>query len=160
MLALSKKCDYALIALAYLASPVGRVASATKIAQRFDLPVRVLMNVLKQLAQEGLVHSARGSRGGYSLTSDPRKITLGQLVRIIEGPIGLAKCLPKTDSAKKCSVHDQCPVRWPVARVQEKIESFLDEITIAHITAGMQELAYHGDDETTEITEHEVTDLS
>ncbi len=133
MLALTRKSGYALIAISYLSHPKGSIASATRIAEEFDLPVRLLMNVMKQLSHSKLVRSVRGANGGYVLSCDLRKKTLRELILAMEGPIGLAQCFSFERNGKKCSVVGSCPLRWPIHRVQKKLEDFLDNISLAEI---------------------------
>lgn len=133
MLALTRKSGYALIAMSYLSHPKGKIASAARIAGEFDLPVRLLMNVMKELSHSGLVSSVRGVNGGYVLSCDLRKKTLRELIRAMEGPIGLAQCFSLEKQKKKCSVVSKCPVRWPMHKVQGKLEDFLDNISLAEI---------------------------
>ncbi|MEX0887341.1 MAG: Rrf2 family transcriptional regulator [Phycisphaeraceae bacterium] len=88
MLSLTRKTDYALIAAAYLADRHRRgqgPASARTIAEAFDLPRPLLMNVLKSLSQEGLVSSTRGAGGGYELAADPARLDLLTVARAVEG---------------------------------------------------------------------------
>ncbi|MFP4145797.1 MAG: RrF2 family transcriptional regulator [Phycisphaeraceae bacterium] len=88
MLSLTRKSDYALVALVYLGhrwhQPAGP-SSARSIAETFDMPLPLLMNVLKELASSGLVRSTRGATGGYELGRDPRKIELRQVLHAVEG---------------------------------------------------------------------------
>ena len=75
MLTLTRKTDYALIALTHLAQARERCICAREIAEKYGLPSALLMNLLKQLAQKGLVKSSRGPRGGYTLGAPPGQIT-------------------------------------------------------------------------------------
>jgi Rrf2 family protein len=85
MLCLSKKVDYALIALADLnARGDGAVASARELAAANDLPVQLLMKILKQLHRCGIVDSVRGARGGYQILADFDAFSLFDLIRIVE----------------------------------------------------------------------------
>src|SRR6187551_3771583 len=81
MLRLSKKADYALISLGYLAEHAGQVVSAREIAERCGLPLPLLMNILKVLHQRGIL---RSTRGGYRLVSDLAKLSLFELNELIE----------------------------------------------------------------------------
>ncbi len=133
MLTLTRKSGYALIALAYLSEPDNIIVSAREIAKRYDLPLRLLMNVMKQLGRAGLVKSVRGANGGYTLAVKPEEITLRKLIGVMEGPIELAQCLTFERKKKKCNVVKRCPLRAPIHIVQEKLENFLDSITLADI---------------------------
>lgn len=86
MLSLTRKADYALIAAVYLArqrSCDAGPVSAREIGEQFDLPVPVLMNVLKQLTSAGLLRSTRGTGGGYELARTPAKVSLLDVVQAV-----------------------------------------------------------------------------
>ena len=93
MLTLTRKTDYALIALSHLAANQGRIVSAREIAGKYRVPLALLMNLLKLCAAAGLVESVRGARGGYRLGKPPEKITLVELVEAIEGPLKLSSAM-------------------------------------------------------------------
>ncbi len=139
MLALTKKTGYGLIAMAHLAElPEGRVCSAREIAQTYEIPTALLMNVLKALAVAGYVDSIRGSRGGYRLAHRPEEISLAELVSAIEGPVPQTACLAAMlGDDEECTdqVMARCPVVDPVHRVQRRLRDFLRKLTLADITA-------------------------
>jgi Rrf2 family protein len=89
--ALTRKTDYALIAMTSMAKDHGLV-SARGLAIRLNLPLPVLRNVLKQLSQGGLINSSRGQHGGYQLARPADRITLVDLIEAIEGPLHLVMC--------------------------------------------------------------------
>src|SRR6185503_12912991 len=84
MLRLSKKADYALISLGYLAEHPDEVVSAREIAGRCGLPLPLLMNILKVLHQHGMLRSTRGASGGYRLATDLSKLLLFELNDLVE----------------------------------------------------------------------------
>ncbi|HWL95632.1 MAG TPA: Rrf2 family transcriptional regulator [Phycisphaerae bacterium] len=134
MLSLSKKTDYAIIALAHLAQNDGGLCSAREIASKFRVPAALLMNVLKTLHQGELVTSLRGARGGYSLAKRPETISLADIVIAVEGPIRLAQCTAHgTRDDDVCELLDICPVKRPVQRIHARLENFLGQITLADI---------------------------
>ena len=84
MLNMTKKTGYGLIAMTHLASlSGGELACARKIAEQFNLPTSLMMNVLKQLSAAGFVESVRGARGGYRLAKRPEDISLADLVEAL-----------------------------------------------------------------------------
>jgi Rrf2 family protein len=131
MLRLSKKTDYALLALQYLASeaPSG-VASARAIAQRFDIPLEVLAKVLQQLAHHQLVAAHKGMHGGYHLARPSSAISVADVVHALDGPVTLTAC-SATDV--QCDQFIRCTVRDPLWRVRERILSILQTVTLADI---------------------------
>ena len=90
MLRLSKKADYALISLGYLAEHPEHVVSAREIAERCQLPLPLLMNILKALHQRGVLKSSRGASGGYRIASDLSKLSLLDLSGMLENADGAA----------------------------------------------------------------------
>ncbi len=80
MLSLTRKTDYALIAMAELARRAPTMVSVREMSQRLGLPLPALTNILKQLTRSGLVTSTRGPNGGYRLARDPDRITLSELM--------------------------------------------------------------------------------
>jgi Rrf2 family protein len=137
MLCLTKKTDYALIALAYLAqrqSEEARPVSARAIAEQFDLPLPLLMNVLKELAQARLVRSTRGAHGGYALALAPGQVSLLDVVHAIEGPIRLAPCATHLHVAGEQCLHSaDCPIRSPVQKLHARLSQLFDGITLADL---------------------------
>lgn len=139
MLTLTRKTDYALIALSHLATAHGRVVSAREIAGRYKVPLPLLMNLLKMCAAQGLVESVRGARGGYRLGRPADQINLVELVEAIEGPLKLGQCnglIPRTEDVGAepvCQVGACCPVRVAVNNVHMRLQGFLSEMTIADV---------------------------
>src|SRR5688500_17264052 len=84
MLCMSKKTEYALIALAHLAGQPGRIASAREIATAQNLPAALLINILKNLQCHGLLRSTRGVKGGYQIDRDPSTMSLYELIAIVD----------------------------------------------------------------------------
>ena len=134
MLALTKRTEYALIALCHLAREPQAVVSAREIGQRYAVPLPLLMKVLKELQRAGLVASTRGARGGYRLAAPPERITLRTVVEALEGPARLVQCvLPERPSEGRCDLLGSCPIRQPVSKLHEKFDRFLAEVTIAEL---------------------------
>ena len=88
MLRLSKKVDYALMAMKHLAGrPDAASASAREIAEQYDIPVELLAKVLQSLARRVLVTSLQGTRGGYRLARPTAQITVAEIIQAIDGPL-------------------------------------------------------------------------
>ena len=89
MLTLTRKSEYAVIAMADLAHRGPERVSARQIAESTQLPLPILTNVLHQLLRHGLVTSTMGSKGGYRLAKTPEEVTFGDMIDAIEGPFKL-----------------------------------------------------------------------
>ena len=132
MLKLSKRADYGLIALKHLATH-GRKesASAKQIGARYGIPVPLMSKVLQTLTREGFLRSEHGTRGGYRLAQDPRRISALEVIRAIDGPIILTACFTEHGD---CDQSDRCTVREPLRKVHEGILDLLAGITITDMT--------------------------
>jgi Rrf2 family protein len=134
MFTLTKKTDYAIIALSHMAQQPGQVVTAREIASRFHVPTALLMNVLKTLAHKELIHSIRGSKGGYRLAMPAHLITLETIIAAIEGPYRFVQCTgTHRDGESPCELLEVCPVTRPVQKVHAKLKAFLNEVTLADI---------------------------
>ena len=131
MLRLSKKTDYGLLALNYLASeaPAG-VASARVIAEKYEIPVELLAKVLQQMARVGLVAAQKGAHGGYKLGRAASTISLADIVEAIDGPLAITACGRNEDP---CDQFGSCTVRDPLGRVKDKILTVLQTTTLAEM---------------------------
>ncbi len=129
MLTLSKKTDYALIALGYLAERAGRTASAREIAAAYNLPTALLANLLKDLQACGIVASLRGTKGGYRLSADPHKTSLYEIIRITDGDVHTTECSCTAD--RLCRVSELCPVQRPLQAFHHKLVKFLNDLILA-----------------------------
>ena len=132
MLRLSKKADYALIAMKHLALRGDRgSSSAREIAGLYDIPIELMAKVLQRLVQRGLLVSQQGTRGGYHLSRAPLQITVADVIEAIEGPVQVTAC--STDEGGQCEQFSKCNVRDPLYRVRERILAALGECTIAEL---------------------------
>ena len=133
MLRLSKKADYALIAMKHLALRGDRASSsAREIAEMYDIPIELMAKVLQRLVQRGLLASQQGTRGGYQLSRLPRQITVADVIQAIDGPVTVTAC--STDDGQ-CEQYAKCNVRDPLWRVRERILKALGECTIAELAS-------------------------
>ena len=131
MLRFSKKADYALLALQYLAmeAPSG-IASARAIAERYDIPVDLLAKVLQRLARLGFVTAQKGSHGGYHLARPSTAISVAEVVQAIDGPFAVTACAPGDE---RCVQFAACTVRDPLWRLKNRILSVLQATTLAEM---------------------------
>jgi Rrf2 family protein len=136
MLRLSKKADYALIAMKHLAvrgdqGPAGS-SSAREIAELYDIPIELMAKVLQRLVRRGLLASQQGTRGGYQLARVPTQISVADVIQAIDGPVTVTAC--STEDGQ-CEQFAKCNVRDPLWRVRERILAALGECTIAELAS-------------------------
>jgi len=133
----SKRGEYALRALIDfgLAAALGRpLLQVSELASKEDLPVKFLEQILMQLKAAGYLESRRGKRGGYLLSRPPENICIGQVIRLIDGPLAPIACVSQT-AYERCSCPDEehCGLRMLMLDVRNAITNILDRYTLADV---------------------------
>lgn len=128
MMELTRKGDYAIRGIIYLASqPPNKISLLSEIASEVDVPQTFLAKIFQQFSKTGIVKSFRGTGGGFLLAGPPESITLLQVVEAVEGPILPNRCVLKKGECERdvsCTVH---PV-WH--QVQQQVRNILANITL------------------------------
>lgn len=141
---LSKRGEYGLramisITLATRESP-SSVVQIKGIAQREKIPAKFLEQILLTLKNAGILHSRMGVGGGYYLARPPAKITLGQIIRTLDGPLAPIRCVSQM-AYEPCGCPDErtCGLRMVMADVRNAITDILDKTTLADVTKRVEE---------------------
>src|SRR5437667_7057865 len=131
MLRFTKRADYGLVAIHYIAvhDDVGAV-SAKRIAEEFGIPPELLAKILQRLAKRRLIVSQNGPKGGYVLSRHPGNITVGEVIRALEGPISIVSCLDHGG----CPQEPRCNLRRPVQKLQAAITQMPGTMALADLT--------------------------
>jgi Rrf2 family protein len=133
---LSTKGKYGVRALFEIARHYGGGPLTIKeIAQRQGISLSYLEQILYRLGKAGLIESVRGPGGGYLLGRKPAELTIGDVVRALEGPIALSHCLEPGEGGD-CFQADDCVARMVWAKVGAKIEEALDSISFDDLLQG------------------------
>ena len=143
MLRLSKKADYALIAMKHLALNAGQASlrsreavaastSAREIAELYDIPIELLAKVLQRLVRTGLLVSTQGTRGGYTLSRSPKSISVADVIQAIDGPFTVTACSTENSD---CEQYSKCSVRDPLWQIRERIVAALGTVTLSEMAA-------------------------
>lgn len=131
MLRLSKKTDYALIAMKHLAIHGDRgAASAREIAELYDIPAELMAKVLQRLVRRGLLVSHQGTRGGYQLARPSNVISIADVIAAVDGPLTVTACSTEDHA---CDQYTKCNVRDPLHRIKDRIIAALEGCTLAEI---------------------------
>jgi Rrf2 family protein len=143
VLCLSKKTEYALVALAYMAGRGERVSSAREIAEAHGLPLPLLMKILKCMQHHDLLHSTRGVRGGYRLVADLDGTSLFDLVAMMECPDrpgAECGCMDHgADPMDRVKLNRSEPPQGPALALQYRLVEFLKNVKLSDlVTAGRQ----------------------
>ena len=134
-MSVSQKCQYALRALFELGRQHGNGPTPiSQIAETQVIPPRFLELILGEMKKAGFVQSRRGKRGGYLLARDPARITVGDVIRFIDGPTTPVRCVAPGGDAR-CPMHGDCAFQglWQAAR--EAVEGVYDATTLQDLLA-------------------------
>lgn len=131
-----KKTIYAFKALIHLAGiPSGQPVLISDLARDENIPKKFLEFILLSLRKGGLLQSQVGKGGGYTLAVQANKITIGSIVRILEGDIAPVQCLSTTNYARceECQDEATCGIRLTMADVNVALSNVLDNLTLAEM---------------------------
>ena len=133
MLRLSRLTDYGIVLMAHLASSEEEGPhNAREVSEATALPLPVVSKILKTLARGGLLESQRGAKGGYALARSADRITVPEMIGVLEGPIALTDCTLHTNA---CPQEASCHVREPWQRINAAVSQALENITLAELAA-------------------------
>ena len=133
MLRLSKKTDYALMAMKHLAQKAGAPStSAREIAEAYDIPIEIMAKVLQRLVRTGLLVSTQGTRGGYTLSRPSSLVSVADVIEAIDGPFTVTACSSENHD---CDQYSKCSIRDPLWQIRERIAEALGTVTIAEMAA-------------------------
>jgi len=134
MLRLSKKADYALMAMKHLAQKRASSSStsAREIAEQYDIPIELMAKVLQRLVRMRLLASTQGTRGGYMLGRAADAISVAEVIEAIDGPFTVTACSTEKND---CEQFNKCSIRDPLWQIRERIAAALGTVTIAEIAA-------------------------
>ena len=131
MLRLTKKADYGLMALKYLAEqPAESARSAKEIAEAYHIPPPLLAKILQTLAKAGLLVSHAGTNGGYSLARSAKEISAFEVIRAIDGPLFITSCITIHGA---CDLAGHCTIKEPLRKVNDSIKDLLSSLRISDL---------------------------
>jgi len=156
MIKLNRTSEYGLIALRHISrkhsADPAEVTSAREIADTYGLPFEITAKTLQRLKDRGLILSAQGARGGYTLQRPLNEITLADFISLMEGPQALVPCVtgasapadtrgskPAADCACEYSV--RCEMQGVMSELNRRVVGFLTGIRLADLTGGTPALA-------------------
>lgn len=135
MLSLSKRADYALLALSHLAAvqaaESSRLVNTKEIAEQYEIPAELLAKLLQTLARSGIVVSHPGPTGGYRLLRAPSDISISEIITAIDGPLAILPC--SNGQGDSCKQFSRCTIRDPLAEIERRVKSLLMEMTLADV---------------------------
>ena len=131
MLKLTRKLEYALIALCHMQNTRDTFISAKEIAAIYLIPQELLAKILQQMTQLNYIKAIQGPMGGYRMRNSLTKISLTQFIEDMEGPIGIVDCTINSD----CTQLDNCNIRMPIKQINSNIRAIFNGISMGDITS-------------------------
>lgn len=139
---LSTKGRYGMRAMLALARRYGEGPIPLKeVAEIESLSEAYLEQLVSELRKAGLVRSVRGAQGGYLLARKPSSITAGDIIRVLEGPIGPVHCVVELPGADICNCAESCVERLLWQRLRDSMAQVLDSISLADLMAEEKKLS-------------------
>lgn len=108
----------------------GKPVSVSEVSGRLGVSVKYLEQLIRPLKRGGYLESVRGPKGGHMLTRPPEEITVGEVVRLLEGGINLTDCVGDEEI---CGRSDSCSVRSVWVEATKAMNEILDSITLSQI---------------------------
>ncbi len=131
MIKLSRMADYGVVLMTQLARASGAVTTAADLSATCALPLPTVSKLLKQLAQEGLLSSHRGTKGGYALARPADDISMADIIGAVEGPIALTDCIEADGTI--CEIEALCPTRTNWRRINDVLTEALDGVSLTEM---------------------------
>ena len=129
MLKITKKTEYALIAIRHI-EDTDALVSSKDISKQYDIPKELMAKTLQLMAKAGYLKAIKGPNGGYESQISLEDISLKEFMESIEGPLGLIDCHASND----CSQINTCNIKDPIKRINNSLLNFLDNISLVEIT--------------------------
>ena len=130
MLKLTRKLEYALIALRHMQMKGDMLSTTKEIADMYTIPRELLAKTLQQMARLKYIDAVQGPKGGYRIDNVLSKINLTQFVEEMEGPLEMVECNINSD----CIQINTCNIRMPINKINQNIRSLFNKINITDIT--------------------------
>lgn len=132
MIKLNRTTEYGLIALRHMSRKKDGVTSAREVADVYGLPFEITAKTLQRLKDTGLIQSAQGAHGGYSLGKDLKEVSLSEFLRLMEGPKAVVLCA-NNPAKGGCEYAPKCEIKHMMGHLNQRINHFLSEIYLDEV---------------------------
>jgi len=131
MLNITRKVEYALIALRHMQSKSDTaLTSANEIAKQYGIPKQLLAKTLQQMARHNIVKATQGANGGYKVAANLDQISLKDFFEKLEGPLGMMDCYFESD----CLQMTNCNIKIPIQRINNNLRDMFSQMTLQEVT--------------------------
>ncbi len=131
MLKLTRRLEYALIALRHIRQSGNNLCSAKEIAASYMIPQELLAKTLQQMVKLNYIKAVQGPRGGYKIRKGLEKVRMTQFIEELEGPLGMVDCNINSD----CVQIGNCNIRMPINKINDNIRNMFNDIRVGDITS-------------------------
>lgn len=133
---MNRKLEYSLMALKHMSSKnPGELTSAKEVSESYHAPFDATARVMQMMAQHGILRSEQGAQGGYQITRELSKVTLHDLLAIIQGPTNITKCMQKEEP---CEMQSNCNIISPLTNLNRRLNEFYQNLTLEELLQGQQ----------------------
>lgn len=132
MFRLSKKVEYGILSMQYMADRETVLVSAKEISESLELSFEFLAKTLQQLMKHGLITSSKGIKGGYILAKPSENITLSDIIEALDSKIYLTECMHK-DNLEDCNRKDNCSIKKPIQVLQNKVNNIFESTLLSEL---------------------------
>jgi Rrf2 family nitric oxide-sensitive transcriptional repressor len=130
---INRKLEYALIGLKHMRSKQpGELTTAKEISSLYGAPFDATSRVMQILAQHGVLRSEQGAHGGYQLMKDLSRVSLHDMMEMIMGPVGIAKCMHEAEAAT-CEMHSACNIVSPIQNLNRRLIEFYRGLSVSEV---------------------------
>lgn len=131
MFRLSKKIEYSILAIRYIAKNTGNgCISVSEISERENIPYELLAKILQKMSKTNLLISQKGINGGYLLGIKPSEISISDIIMAVDDEIQITDCLKENGSTIDCERFDCCSIREPLLVIQNKVKDVFSQTKV------------------------------
>ena len=131
MLKITRKVEYALIALRHMQLKESKELTSTKeIATRYGVPQQLLAKTLQHMARDGIIEAVQGPAGGYRITTNLDQISMKDFFERLEGPLGMMDCYFDSE----CIQIGACNIRVPIQRINDNMRNLFSQMSVQKVT--------------------------
>jgi Rrf2 family transcriptional regulator, nitric oxide-sensitive transcriptional repressor len=140
MIKFNRTTEYGLMALKHISvkyhSAPQEVTSAREIAESYGIPFEITAKTLQRLKDTGLIQSAHGAKGGYTLARPLSSVSLAEFLQLMEGPQAVVRCVDSTEhDPNQCEYGARCEMGHMMAQLNGRIHEFLSKIQLAELAS-------------------------
>ena len=135
MIRMNRTTEYGLMALRHMSRKAGigvaEVTSAREISDSYGIPFEITAKTLQRLKETGLIQSAYGAKGGYSLSRSLQDVSLAEFLELMEGPQAIVACATTDEKKSECEYGSRCEIKHLMNQINSRVFHFLSEIWLA-----------------------------